>query len=199
MTEPLPVRKRNRGFDETHRQLIDIAMRLISANGEEAVSITAVAREAQINRTTVYYHFATRDDLLRAVRDWSSAQLSSAFSGEASQAERIDWISRFVLDHPALIRLWIDGYVSGHDIRDSYPDWDRLVEQTRARIDSDTVDAEIFCTMLITGAVIGPHIFRNAIRPDLTDEEIVARFRREQQRMLGDIGLVPMPATPQST
>ncbi len=184
------ARKRNRSFDETHAILIEVALRLMAESGEEALSIAAVARAARINRTTVYYHFATREALLEAVRRWSSAQLATAFSGPESQAERMDRISRFVLDHPQLIRLWIDAFVAGGDIRDSYPQWDALVEQTGARVEGAAVDVEVFCTLLITGAVIGPHVFRNAIRPDLSDSEIIARFRREHQRVLRNLGML---------
>lgn len=187
---PAAGRKRNRSFDETHAILIDVALRLISEYGEEALSIAAVARAARINRTTVYYHFAARDDLLQAVRAWSSAQLSTAFSGPESQADRMDWISRFVLDHPQLIRLWIEAFVSGGDIRASYPQWDALVEQTQIHFAMDRIDTEIFCTLLITGAVIGPHVFRNAVRPDLTDDAIIARFRKEHQRVLSELGML---------
>ena len=184
MIDPLPGRKRNRAYDETHQALIETAVRLISEQGEAAVSIAALARATGIDRTTVYYHFRTRDEVMRAVRLWSSQQLATAFTGPGSQDERIDHIARFVLGHPALIQLWIADLLSGSDIRDSYPHWDELVEAITAMAANQGVDPEIFCTILIAGSVIGPRVFRNAVRPDLTDEEVITRFRHEQKRLL---------------
>jgi AcrR family transcriptional regulator len=182
MTATTSHRKRNRGYDETHRALIATAVRLISEKGTDALSIAALARATGINRTTVYYHFAAREELLAAVRHWSSEQLTVAFSGTAPQEERIDHISRFVLENPELIKLWIEDFVSGADIRESYPQWDALVAGVARSSGEADIDAEIFCTLLITGAVIGPRIFRNAVRPEASDSEITARFRKEQQR-----------------
>ena len=185
-------RKPNKGYDDTHMALIETAVRLISEKGAEALSIAALARATDINRTTVYYHFKARDDLLRAVKSWSSQQLATAFSSPASQDERIDQISRFVLENPELMKLWIDDFVSGNDIRDSYPQWDALVEGVRGLIDGSEADAEIFCTLLITGAVIGPRVYRNAVNPDATDVEITERFRVEQQRLLRNLNLLKL-------
>ena len=69
-------RKRNRGFEETHQVLIETAVRLLSDKGVEALSVSALAREAGLNRTTVYYHFPNREAMLRAVKDWSTQQLA---------------------------------------------------------------------------------------------------------------------------
>jgi AcrR family transcriptional regulator len=190
MTAPTSNRKPNKGYDETHRALIETAVRLISEKGAEALSIAALARATGINRTTVYYHFAAREDLLAAVRHWSSEQLTVAFNGPAPQEERIDHISRFVLENPELIKLWIEDFVSGKDIRESYPQWDALVTGIGSLIGRSGADAEIFCTLLITGAVIGPRIFRNSVCPDASDAEITARFRKEQQRLLRDLNLL---------
>jgi AcrR family transcriptional regulator len=170
-------RKPNRGYDETHKTLIETAVRLISEKGSDALSIAALARATDINRTTVYYHFKARDDLLRAVKYWSSQQLATAFNSPASQNERIDQISRFVLENPEIMKLWIEDFVSGNDIRESYPHWDALVNGVRGLIDGSGADAEIFCTMLITGAVIGPRVYRNAVNPHASDSDIIERFR----------------------
>ena len=39
----------------------------------EAVSIAALSREMGINRTTVYYHFDSREALLEAVTSWATS------------------------------------------------------------------------------------------------------------------------------
>jgi len=168
--------------------MIETAVRLISEKGSDALSIAGLAREMDINRTTVYYHFESREALLEEVKHWSSEQLAKGFSLAAPQAERIEYLTRFVLENPELIKLWIEGLVSGQDIRDSYPLWDRLVAGIRELAAGNNamvgLDAEVFCINLLVSAIIGPRVFRTGIHPDTDIETVVARFRAEWQRVL---------------
>jgi AcrR family transcriptional regulator len=184
--------RRNKTYAATHQALIEAAVRLISAKGIDALSVAELARSVEMNRATVYYHFASREQLLEAVSEWSSQQLALGFEGGGSQRERIDFIARFVLANPDLIKLWIDQFIAGGDIRRAYPRWDELVAGTeRSSAEAGRVlDAEVSCTLLLAGAIIGPLVFRNSIHPDLADDDIVERFRAEQQRMLRRDGLL---------
>lgn len=183
-----PAQRRNKGFQDTHQEMIEAAVRLISEKGANSLSIAAVARAMGINRTTVYYHFDSRETLLDAVKTWSSAQLAKAFRLEAPQQERIDYISRFVLENPELVKLWIEDFVSAGDIRNSYPFWDALVEGIKSRLavqfPDEEVDAEVYCVILLTSAIIGPRVFKNSVCPSADIETVVQRFRKEHQRLL---------------
>lgn len=179
--------RRNKGFDATHQAIIQAAVRLISEKGVESLSMTAISRAVGINRTTLYYHFDDRDALIAAVRLWSSEQLSKGFESEVPQQDRIDYIARFVLENAALIKLWFEDFVSPGDIRDRYPHWEALVAGTGASLSDGgqgRVDAEVYCTLLLTAAFIAPRVFHMSVRPDLTIEEVTERFRAEQQRIL---------------
>ncbi len=182
------TQRRNKGFDDTHQSMIDTAVRLISEKGVDSLSIAAIARAMRINRTTVYYHFESREALIEAVKQWSSAQLARGLSLAAPQQERIDFITRFVLENPGLIKLWIDDFVSTGDIRDRYPFWDELVKSMAASFarntQDETVDAEVYCVILLTSAIIGPRVFKNSVAPNADIDTIVQRFRLEQQRLL---------------
>jgi AcrR family transcriptional regulator len=190
-----PEPRRTKGFDETHRDLIETAVRLISEKGTDALSIAALARETGINRTTVYYHFDSREALLLAVKDWAAAELARGMDLGVPKLERMDHITRFVLESPELIKLWIDDFVSGGDIRDSYTRWDELVEGMRRlfaeRLPGEQVDVEVYCVMMLAGAIIGARVFANGVRPNASTESIVERFLREQRRMLRRDGLMP--------
>jgi AcrR family transcriptional regulator len=182
--------RRHKTFYDTHQEMIETAVRLISEKGVGALSNAALARAMGINRTTVYYHFDSRGALLKAVKRWSAEQLASAFSRSAPQQERIDYITRFVLENPELIKLWIEEFVSPGDIRQSYPFWDALVDGIEARsrrskaARREAVDAEVYSLMLLTSAIIGPRVFRNRVAPQAEVESIVERFRKERQRLL---------------
>lgn len=177
-----PARRRHKCFDDTHREIIATTVRLISENGMAAVSISAVARAMGINRATVYYHFESLEALIGAVKAWSSEQLAKPFSNDAPQQERVDYITRFVLENPELIKLWIEDLVSVGDIRNSYAHWDALVEGIRAHDPEadpgEAIDAEVFCVILLTSAIIGPRVFRNSVCPDADTGTVVARFRK---------------------
>ncbi|TCM20595.1 TetR family transcriptional regulator [Novosphingobium sp. PhB165] len=165
-------------------------MRLISEKGVEALSITALARALGLNRATVYYHFADRESLLEAVSTWSSQQIVQGFTASRPQPERIDLIARFVLENPDLVKLWIENFIAPGDIRENYPKWDEFIAANKATLSDSGIDVEVYCTMLLTSAIIGPRVFRNSVRPDLDDETVIERFRTEHQRTLRRDGLL---------
>lgn len=140
-----------------------------------------------MNRATVYYHFADREQLLEAVSDWSSKQLTRGFGDSGSQNERIDFVARFVIENADLMKLWIDQYIAPGNIRDHYPKWDEFLAAIQHDRPQDPAgeepDFEVLAAILLTGSIIGPRVFRNSIRPDLREQEIVDRFRRELQRI----------------
>jgi AcrR family transcriptional regulator len=187
--ETLEPKRRNRNFEDTHRLLIEKAVELISESGAEAVSVSALARATRINRSTVYYHFDSRDALIAAVRKWSSEELAKGVSPDAARRVGIDHISSFVLRNPEIIKLWIDDYIAPGDIRQRYPQWDSLVAQiaesfAESAPDDDPCDAEVYCVLMLTSAFIAPRVFKNSVHPQESLERIVERFSREQHRMI---------------
>ena len=178
---------------KTHREMIATAVRLISERGADALSIAELARAMGINRTTVYYHFDSRDMLLAAVKAHATAELTKGMDVHTPVPERTSGITRFVLEQPELIKLWIDDFVSGRDIRDVYPRWDELVAGIGKRFAEQNpgtpFDAEVYCAIMLAGAIIGPRVFANSVRPKASIESIVAAFWQEEQRVLLRDGL----------
>lgn len=185
---------RNKAYEATHRTMIETAVKLISEKGVEAISIAEIARYMGIDRTTVYYHFKNRDQLLEAVSGWATEQLAQGMDPSISEEDRAEKISRFVLENPSLIKLWIDGFVSGTDIRASYTQWDDLVagvsEHFARQFPGHEIDAEVYCVMMLSAAIIGPRVYSNSIRPDAAIDTILARFLKEERRMLQRDGLL---------
>ncbi|TGD74772.1 TetR/AcrR family transcriptional regulator [Mangrovimicrobium sediminis] len=192
--KPAKQQRRNRAFEETHNQLIEAAVRLIAGKGVESLSIAALAREVGINRTTVYYHFDSRETLIREVKAWSSNQLGEAFSQDRPLQARIEHIYRFVLGNPELLKMWIDDYLAVGDIRTLYRNWDDLVAGTAARFAASEatagIDAEVYCVNLLTSAFIGPLVFKNSVHPEADIDEVVERFKAESLRTLHALALV---------
>lgn len=190
-----PSRRRNKGFQETHVLLIDTAVRLMSEKGTEALSLSEVAREAGVNRTTVYYHFDSREALLAAVREWSANQLAAAFAPSDPTESRTRFLTRFVLEKPEVVALWTEEFLASGSVAARYPRWDALVEGLRVQFgengEAAEMDAEAFATFLLTWAMIGPRVYRSSVRPDLSLDEAVDRLSRTQNAMLRLIGVTP--------
>ena len=167
--------------------MIETAVRLISQQGVASLSITAVARAMRIERTTVYYHFKDREALIAEVKTWSSTQLIKAFSFDGPIEERIDYTTRYVLENPELVKLWIDDFISIGDIRTSFPLWNTMMKGFLDKPQEDggsLVDAEVYFINLLTSAIIGPRVFKNRVCPDADIETVVLRFRIERMRLL---------------
>ena len=84
--------RRNKAFADTHVELIETAVRLIAEKGVEALSMAALAREVGINRTTVYYHFDSKEALIEEVKAWSAGRLAEAFNPDKAPQARMDQI-----------------------------------------------------------------------------------------------------------
>lgn len=186
-------RKRNRGFEETHQALIATAVRLLSEKGIEALSVSALAREVGLNRTTIYYHFPDRDSMVRAVKDWSNQQLAKGMETDAPQGDRMAHIVNFVMDNPQLMKLWIDDFITPGDIRDRFSRWDDFVaglQRSLAASNPDgNFDAEVYAVMMLAGMIIGPRVFKNSIAPGSDKAAISARFMLEMRRQLAKDGM----------
>lgn len=104
----------------TRERIVDAAIELIAESGGEQATIGAVAARSGITERTIYRHFDTRDDLMRAV--WPRMQERVGSSGfPASAAELIDrprkLFPRFD-KHAGLVRASINSCV-GKSLRTS--------------------------------------------------------------------------------
>jgi len=53
--------------DKTRARLIEVATRLYQEHGSEQVTVRRIAAAARIEAGSIYYHFASQDEILRAV------------------------------------------------------------------------------------------------------------------------------------
>lgn len=182
-------RRRNRNFDETHRLLIEKTVELISELGTEALSISALARESGINRSTVYYHFESREALIDAVQAWSSAHISEAFRAAAEGESTINQANHFIMTNPEVMKLWIDEFIARGEIRDRYPLWDVFVDIVRNSEMGRRVDPEMLSITLLAGCMIGARIYHASVRPDMPLEQAIKHVSSVQTELLRQFGL----------
>ena len=190
------ARRRNKGFEETHLALIETAVRLVSEKGMEALSLSEVARVAGVNRTTIYYHFASREALIAAVREWSAEQLGKAFASTDTPENRTRYITRFVLENPEVVALWTEDLLSPGRIVDRYPAFDAMAAGFDQHFAKDArcegMDGQAYATFLLTWAMLAPRIYRNSVRSDISIDEMVERLTRTHMAILRQSGIVDM-------
>lgn len=97
---------------DRRRAILDAATELFADRGFGAVSVQEIADAARAHKTTVLYHFATKDALHEAVLDEALGQIAAVmheFLGGEFKRERVaymlDQIHAFFADHLALARI----------------------------------------------------------------------------------------------
>jgi len=179
--------RRNRNYEETHRQLVERAVALIGRDGVEALTVATLARDARMNRSTVYYHFDSREALLGAAKEWFGARLSEMMVAPGDSQAWLEKAVQFGLGNPELMHEWVMDLVNHAPITRNFPRWDDLVElasrspQVARHEDgkggpgiSTPQDAEVWATVLLASVLMAPRLFRVAVQPD-QDIALVAR------------------------
>ncbi len=93
----------------TSRQIYESALRILEAEGPQAVSMRRVAKEVGITAMAIYHHFPSREALLNAVVDSEFeqlvkfiGQLNEEQSFEAAMIHIMDGYIDYALAHPRI-------------------------------------------------------------------------------------------------
>jgi len=94
---------------ETSKQIYQCALRILEAEGPQAMSMRRVAKEVGITAMAIYHHFPSREALLDAVVDSEFEQLAGFFnrpstkrSCEAAIIHIMDGYIDYALAHPRI-------------------------------------------------------------------------------------------------
>lgn len=109
---PTPRRRRRRADGEISRnRILDAATEIASERGYEGTSIAAVSSKCGLPASSIYWHFADKDDLLAAVIERSFGSWLSAWEvpvdGDTADRATVmaGQIAKALLDSPDFIRL----------------------------------------------------------------------------------------------
>lgn len=128
--------------------LVEAAVRIVEAEGLEAMGLRCAARAAGVSAAAPYHHFGSKEGLLAAVaaegfRRLARTQHQAAGgpTGALAPRERINALGRayvrFARQHPELYRLM---FGRGIENRDQYPELGEAIESSYAQIASATED-----------------------------------------------------------
>jgi AcrR family transcriptional regulator len=104
---------RNARSTRTRAAILDAAWRLLEQGGPEAATMTAVAQAAGVTRKGLYLHFASRAELLKALRGHVDEVLNLEVSLQPirqapNAAVALDQWVRHLVDYHSRIRVLVD-------------------------------------------------------------------------------------------
>ena len=171
-------------------------MALIGRDGAEALTVSALAKDARMNRSTVYYHFESREALLTAAKEWFGARLGEMMVAPGDSQVWLEKAVHFSLTNSGLMHEWIMDLVSLAPINRNFPRWEDLVELASrsphvARAEegkggpaANRQDAEVWATVMLAAVLMAPRVFRTGVRPDEGDADVARHYAAVLRRML---------------
>ena len=163
-------KRRPRDPIATRQVILKAARILLARDGPEAISVSAVAALAGINRGTAYQHFETREKLVLATTKSVSDELFRAAFGDPETAserrvEEVDvsllttTLADFAVDNPALCRIWFLQLLASDEPAED-PFWREYAGSFRRFTETDLaepgVDSEVLSLMMLAGNFLWP-------------------------------------------
>jgi len=147
----LPQRRRRSDFEGNRRRLLAAARRVVAERGPESLTVSEVAHQAGLNRTTAYQHFRTRDELVGAVLEEMGEEFETRLDEPHSASELIDGMTRVFAERTEIARLGVHLLLSGDPLPRRA--WDRFVARlarvARGSNAQSGVDAEMLAHILV--------------------------------------------------
>jgi AcrR family transcriptional regulator len=84
---------------------IDVAMRLVEVHGPDAVNVREIAAELETGSASLYYHFASKDELLAELAAAGFRRLQATLSTALTLDACGDGYLHFIRDHPSLYKV----------------------------------------------------------------------------------------------
>ena len=181
-----PVRARRMDYQHTRRRILDAARRLMGERGPESLTVSAVARAAEINRTTAYQHFRTREELVQAVWAELVEEVGARLGAAQPLDARIDDLVAYFVEHPEIARLSLHHLLGESPFpREAWrPYFDELRTITEGGQTQDGVDPEMLAHVLMAVALLWPLHARAEYESPAAVRAATERFARELKRLL---------------
>jgi len=180
----VPLRRRD--YRSNRRRILAAARRLMAERGLEAITVSEVAHRAGLNRTTAYQHFRTRDELVGALMEELTDEVTGMLVEPQPLGERIDHMAGFLVEHPEIARMTMHQLLSDNPL--PRQGWDRYVGELRrlasGRKARSGVDAEMLAYVFACVGMLWPLLARVDYEDPEARRRATQRLARELKRLL---------------
>src|SRR5215510_740898 len=106
-------RQRKEQGEQTRQAIIDVTTKLFATRGYAGTSLDLIAKEAQTSKSSIFWHFENKEDLLftvvdRAMSEWevkAGSEILAQPDPPAQLAKLIDLYRELAQDRPDTLRL----------------------------------------------------------------------------------------------
>ena len=190
-------RRRPRDPETTRADILEAALSVLSKDGLEAISLSAVAIKAGVNRGTAYQHFETRENLIAATLELVSERMFFAVFGDPSvigerDVEHVDMVDTtnrladFSMQNPDLCRIWLLQLLALPDPSQD-PFWREyagsIARFAKTDLAEPDIDVEAWSVITLAGNFLWPVWARSHSQTEEERAELSKRFATEMLRL----------------
>ncbi len=122
---------------QLEQRILDAACRLWSRGGEKTLTMRGVAKAAGTTTPTLYERYHDRDDILRAVRMRTRAELFAALSHTRSLTQACQRYLEFALEHCHAYEVLFDGFAQPPSLHEPWPSFNLMRLRLAERLGGD--------------------------------------------------------------
>lgn len=190
-------KRRSRDPEATRSDILEAALEILSQGGPEALSLSAVAVKAGVNRGTAYQHFETRENLVAESLKEVSERMFRAVFGDPDilgqrDVEKVDMVqttsrlARFAMANPSLCRIWFLQMLALPDPSGD-PFWREYVGSigrfAETPLAEKGIDVEVMSLIFLAGNFLWPVWAQSHSQNEAEREYLADRFTREILRL----------------
>lgn len=190
-------KRRPRDPVATRADILAAAATLLSREGPEGVTLSAVTKLAGVNRGTAYQHFETREKLVEATVQMVSDRIFREVFGDPEtigerQVEKVDMVevterlAYFAMENPDLCRSWFLQVLSMPDPT-ADPFWREYAGSIGRFVETDLaepgIDVEAWSVISLAGNFLWPVWAHSHAQGQDERRALAKRFTREMLRL----------------
>jgi AcrR family transcriptional regulator len=122
---------------QLEQRILDAACRLWSRGGEKSLTMRGVAKAASTTTPTLYERYNDRDDILRAVRLRTRAELFATLSRTRSLTQACQRYLEFALEHRHAYEVLFDGFAQPPSLHEPWPSFNLMRLRLAERLGGD--------------------------------------------------------------
>ena len=178
--------------DQTRENLLDAVDRLSVAGPMSAITMRAIADEADCSLGLAYRYFNTKEDLLGAVLDRAASYITTGLDTTDSPDHLTRQVWERMAERPVFARLFTWTLLEGRDVTEimsGHPLLQILGQQAAAGGDANPQSASAAIGVItIGGGLFAPAFNRAAGNPP--DDQVI------YERLLQAVGTIPTASSP---